>query len=311
MSELLGISSISGILRFGRYPAYHGISEPHLAVKSSKTVDANGKVTAVAEGTATITVTTKDGSKIAECKVTVTEDAPQPTDKFAITATAGAGGTISPSGNVSVEKGKSQTFNFIPNYGYLVSEVVVDGVNKGISTSYTFTNVTAAHTIIVKFAKNPNAVIPDGSIGAKLPYIITDSRLSDGQQGTAYGAVFEADGFSEMYWEVIEGSLPVGLTLSADGRLTGIPEESGEFSFRVKVTNQFGYDTEAFSLLVADNGEEIEVEEPIEEKPDTDEEVMVEDETSEEPAEENPQTGAVISLLPAIGAAAVAVFKRK
>ena len=38
MSELLGISSISGILRFGRYPAYHGISEPHLAVKSSKTV---------------------------------------------------------------------------------------------------------------------------------------------------------------------------------------------------------------------------------------------------------------------------------
>lgn len=41
MSELLGISSISGILRFGRYPAYHGISEPHLAVKSSKTVVEN------------------------------------------------------------------------------------------------------------------------------------------------------------------------------------------------------------------------------------------------------------------------------
>ena len=41
MSELLGLSSISGILRFGRYPAYHGISEPHLAVKSSKTVVEN------------------------------------------------------------------------------------------------------------------------------------------------------------------------------------------------------------------------------------------------------------------------------
>lgn len=38
MSERLVISSISGILRFGRYPAYHGISEPHLALKSSKTV---------------------------------------------------------------------------------------------------------------------------------------------------------------------------------------------------------------------------------------------------------------------------------
>ncbi len=41
MSELLGISSISGILRFGRYPAYHGISKPHLALKSSKTVVEN------------------------------------------------------------------------------------------------------------------------------------------------------------------------------------------------------------------------------------------------------------------------------
>ena len=38
MLERLVISSISGILRFGRHPAYHGISEPHLALKSSKTV---------------------------------------------------------------------------------------------------------------------------------------------------------------------------------------------------------------------------------------------------------------------------------
>lgn len=35
------------------------------------TVDANGKVTAVAEGTATITVTTNDGGKTATCEVTV------------------------------------------------------------------------------------------------------------------------------------------------------------------------------------------------------------------------------------------------
>ena len=41
MLERLVVSSISGILRFGRYPAYHGISEPHLAVKSSKTVVEN------------------------------------------------------------------------------------------------------------------------------------------------------------------------------------------------------------------------------------------------------------------------------
>lgn len=38
MLERLVISNISSILRFGRYPAYHGISEPHLALESSKTV---------------------------------------------------------------------------------------------------------------------------------------------------------------------------------------------------------------------------------------------------------------------------------
>ena len=38
MSELLGISSISGILRFGRYPHIMAFQEPHLALKSSKTV---------------------------------------------------------------------------------------------------------------------------------------------------------------------------------------------------------------------------------------------------------------------------------
>ena len=46
--------------------------------KNIATVDKNGKVTAVKEGTATITVTTKDGSKKAECKVTVTAPPPDP-----------------------------------------------------------------------------------------------------------------------------------------------------------------------------------------------------------------------------------------
>lgn len=37
MSELLGISGIFDILRFGRYPACHGISGPHWEVESSET----------------------------------------------------------------------------------------------------------------------------------------------------------------------------------------------------------------------------------------------------------------------------------
>lgn len=54
-------------------PATASIKDVNFATSNAAvaTVDANGKVTAVANGTATITVTTEDGSKTATCTVTV------------------------------------------------------------------------------------------------------------------------------------------------------------------------------------------------------------------------------------------------
>ena len=72
---------------------------------------------------------------------------------YTITASAGTGGTISPSGSVSVISGGSQTFTITPNSGYQVSSVTVDGVNQGAITSYTFSNVTGNHTISVMFSQ--------------------------------------------------------------------------------------------------------------------------------------------------------------
>ena len=75
-------------------------------------------------------------------------------NKFAnlmITATSGSGGSISPSGSVYVAPGASQTFTITPDTNYAVSSVVVDGVDQGAISSYTFTNVTANHTISVTF----------------------------------------------------------------------------------------------------------------------------------------------------------------
>ncbi len=71
--------------------------------------------------------------------------------KYTITATAGTNGTISPSGAVSVNEGESKTFNFIPNAGYEIADVKIDGVSVGIRVNYTFTNVTANHTLYVTF----------------------------------------------------------------------------------------------------------------------------------------------------------------
>jgi len=68
-----------------------------------------------------------------------------------ITATTGEGGTISPSGNVTVSHGADQTFTITPNILYSVADVVVDGTSQGAISSYTFENVTADHTIGASF----------------------------------------------------------------------------------------------------------------------------------------------------------------
>lgn len=74
-----------------------------------------------------------------------------------ITASAGAGGSISPSGKVSVPANSSQTFQIVPDDGYRVLEVIVDGSSVGRNTSYTFTNVSSNHTITVTFTPSPQA----------------------------------------------------------------------------------------------------------------------------------------------------------
>jgi hypothetical protein len=76
-------------------------------------------------------------------------------DTYAITASAGPGGTISPAGAVAVTYGASRTFTITPQSGYHVEGVLVDGISIGAVRTYTFTNVTAPHIIAASFAVGP------------------------------------------------------------------------------------------------------------------------------------------------------------
>jgi hypothetical protein len=80
-------------------------------------------------------------------------------DKWTITASAGANGTISPVGAVSVAQGGSQAFTITANTGFHVSDVAVDGISAGAVTTFTFSNVTANHTIAASFAANSSFTI--------------------------------------------------------------------------------------------------------------------------------------------------------
>ena len=77
------------------------------------------------------------------------ENIPVPT--FTITATAGANGTISPSGEVTVAEGEDKTFTITANSGYHIKDVKVNGSSVGAVATYTFTDVAANATITVEF----------------------------------------------------------------------------------------------------------------------------------------------------------------
>jgi len=72
---------------------------------------------------------------------------------YTIEAAAGTGGSISPSGNISVREGADQTFTITPDKGYAVANVKIDGESIGAVKSYTFENVSKAHAIEVIFVK--------------------------------------------------------------------------------------------------------------------------------------------------------------
>jgi hypothetical protein len=87
---------------------------------------------------------------------------------WTITASAGANGSIAPSGAVVVNDSASQTFTITPNAGYHVLDVLVDGSSVGAVTSVTFTNVTADHSISATFEIETRTITatagPDGTI---------------------------------------------------------------------------------------------------------------------------------------------------
>ncbi|MBO4232477.1 MAG: choice-of-anchor J domain-containing protein [Bacteroidales bacterium] len=119
-------------------------------------------------------------SSLPECANATMEDI-----TYTITATATTGGTITPNGQVTVAEGANQTFTIAPFQNHILQDVKVDNVSVGAVTSYTFTNVTANHTIHAEFAYY-NAISENNSANFAIYPNPVDNELSVKSNGSGY-----------------------------------------------------------------------------------------------------------------------------
>jgi len=169
---------------FNNVAANHTISATFAATTSSYDITASaasggsispaGTVTISGGASKSFTITPNSGYKVADVKVdgtsvgavssytfsnvtanhTISATFTSTTSSsYAITASAASGGTISPTGTVTISGGASKSYTIVPKTRYRVSSVQVDGVSKGAITSYTFSNVAANHTIKAFFSR--------------------------------------------------------------------------------------------------------------------------------------------------------------
>jgi aryl-phospho-beta-D-glucosidase BglC (GH1 family)/PKD repeat protein len=106
---------------------------------------------------------------------------------LSITASAGTGGKITPSGSVSIAKGSNQTFTIAANSGYQISDVTVDGASVGKVGTYTFNNVQVNHSIAASFSpvSTTQKAYPNGAAWA-IPGTIEAVNYDIGGEGVAY-----------------------------------------------------------------------------------------------------------------------------
>ncbi|MCL2148731.1 MAG: hypothetical protein FWH47_05275, partial [Methanomassiliicoccaceae archaeon] len=145
---------------------------------------------------------------------------------FYITATAGTGTTVSPSGVVGVTQGTNQTFVFAASDGYAVSAVLVDGrplpqddLDRGY---YTFRNVGMNHSIEVRGA---------------VSNITLEVRVTGGSGHADYSATGRAP-----------GTYTVPITLSDHSFVTLTAFADDGYRFKEWRADGVGYTTESVSF---------------------------------------------------------------
>ena len=161
---------------------------------------------------------------------------PSPAVEYTISASVtGGNGSISPSGNVSVEQDKNKTFTITANQGYQIKDVLVDGSSVGKLATYTFTSVTANHTISASFVATAPITQPVTAITISGPATI----ITDGGSAQLEATVDPGDATNKSVTWSIQGA-DLGASVSATGLLTASGQDGGNGTVTVRATAQDG-----------------------------------------------------------------------
>jgi hypothetical protein len=135
-----------------------------------------------------------------------------------ITATAGAGGTITPSGSVSVNDGASSSFIMVPLASNIVVDATVDTISQGALNAYNFTNVTADRAISASFEGGWNApsAVSDTSSGGGNVSGEANAYASDNSYATFDNPSDQAE-YRDFGFSVSSGATIDGIRIALEG----------------------------------------------------------------------------------------------
>ncbi|MBP8640522.1 MAG: chitobiase/beta-hexosaminidase C-terminal domain-containing protein, partial [Oscillospiraceae bacterium] len=131
---------------------------------------------------------------------------------YIISSSAETGGGISPTGSSSALATTSKAFSIKPSDGYAIKDVLVDGTSVGAVSSYTFSNVSADHTIIARFKSTATIPFTD---------IATERWSYDAVSFVYAKGLF--NGTAETVFSP-EATMTRGMFVTVLGRFAGLPK---------------------------------------------------------------------------------------
>ncbi len=160
--------------------------------------------------------------------------------------------------NITISASASETQGTITNVQYFVSEEFYPGASwngssAGSSLNVTLTNMPSGSYYILETATDALGIsaYAEQTVTVIAPQVTTVA-LPNGTNGVAYSQQLAAvNGHLPYSWSLVSGSLPSGLTLAANGVISGTPTNNGTFTFIVQVADTLSETgTQALALTV-------------------------------------------------------------